>query len=359
MGNGLSQSISRLATKTGCEWPMIERVGRTADDASDKVREALKGDGLVPTDTAFIVFGSLARREMTAGSDLDWTLLVDGQADPQHKRVAKKIEARLVDLKMKEPGRTGLFGGLAFSHQIIQAIGGEADTNSNTTRRILLLLESCALGDGDGVRDRVVRHLLQRYIGEDRGYHQRSDWQVKVPRFLLNDIVRFWRTMAVDYAAKRRDREGRGWALRNVKLRLSRKLIFASGLATCLSCQLRPSEALSNSTEDEASFNQALSDFLVEFIDRTPLEVMASVCLDFGAEEAGAKIFNAYEAFLGILDDADKRKHLDSLDVDESINDDRFAEARSLGTDFQTGLTELFFHSSDDVREATQRYGVF
>ena len=165
--------------------------------------------------------------------------------------------------------------------------------------------------------------------------------------------------MAVDYAAKRRDREGKGWALRNVKLRLSRKLIFASGLATCLSCQLRPSEALSNSTEDEASFNQALSDFLVEFIDRTPLEVMASVCLDFGAEQAGAKIFNAYEAFLGILDDADKRKHLDSLDVDASINDDRFAEARSLGTDFQTGLTELFFHSSDDVREATQRYGVF
>ena len=132
MGNGLSQSISRLASKTGCEWPMIESVGRTADDASDKVREALKGDGLVPTDTAFIVFGSLARREMTAGSDLDWTLLVDGQADPQHKRVAKKIEARLVDLGMKEPGGTGLFGGLAFSHQIIQAIGGEPDTNSNT-----------------------------------------------------------------------------------------------------------------------------------------------------------------------------------------------------------------------------------
>ncbi len=35
---------------------------------------------------------------------------------------------------------------MAFSHDIIHQIGGQDDTNKNTTQRILLLLESCAIG---------------------------------------------------------------------------------------------------------------------------------------------------------------------------------------------------------------------
>jgi len=32
-------------------------------------------------DTSIVVSGSLARDEYTAGSDIDWTLLVDGSVD--------------------------------------------------------------------------------------------------------------------------------------------------------------------------------------------------------------------------------------------------------------------------------------
>jgi hypothetical protein len=35
---------------------------------------------------------------------------------------------------------------MAFSHDIIHQIGGQNDTNKNTTQRILLLLESAAMG---------------------------------------------------------------------------------------------------------------------------------------------------------------------------------------------------------------------
>ena len=46
--------------------------------------------------------------------------------------------------------------------------------------------------------------------------------------------------MAVDFASKQRDRAGEGWGLRNAKLRMSRKLIFASGLLVCFSANLDP-----------------------------------------------------------------------------------------------------------------------
>lgn len=48
-------------------------------------------------DTSLIVFGSLARGEWTSGSDLDWTYLIDGQANSDHLRIAQKISKVLRD----------------------------------------------------------------------------------------------------------------------------------------------------------------------------------------------------------------------------------------------------------------------
>jgi len=62
--------------------------------------------------------------------------------------------------------------------------------------------------------------------------------------------------MAVDFASKQRDRGGEGWGLRNAKLRMSRKLIFASGLLTCFSCHLDP-ELQSKISTDNRDMNHA------------------------------------------------------------------------------------------------------
>ncbi len=339
---------------------MISTCAANAQSERDDIAAALDEASLVPTDSTFVAFGSMARGEVTSGSDLDWTLLVDGQVDPQHVRIVQGIDDCLVELEKKKPGSSGLFGGLAFSHELIHEIGGELDKNSNTTRRILLMLESCALGNDTGVRDRVIRHLFTRYVGEDSGYHSAHNYEVKVPRFLLNDIVRYWRTITVDYAKKRRDRRGTEWALRNFKLRLSRKLIFASGLAMCLSCQLHPSNELAvGSFANEQHFNQALVEFLVEFSNQTPLSVLAKLCLEYDAQDAGGLIFGSYDRFLAILDDKSKRDELNEMTVNDARSNALFDEARDIARDFQKGLGMLFFGTDDKLTACTQRYGVF
>jgi hypothetical protein len=216
---------------------------------------------------------------------------------------------------------------MAFSHELVHLIGGEADSNRNTTRRILLLLESRGMVDDDRVRDRVLRNILKRYLQEDLGYHAFHEWKQRVPRFLLNDIVRFWRTMTVDYATKRRDRDGEGWALRNFKLRLSRKLTFTAGLAMCMSCQLCPPEALVDAKFDEpADFYAELENYLVGFSNKPPLQVVAELVLYFHAHDAGKVIFDAYDQFLTLLGDSTKRARLEKLGAKDAGSDPVFAE---------------------------------
>jgi predicted nucleotidyltransferase len=354
-----SDSIAVLEQATGSTWRAIAGAADAASAKRNALVDELTASKLVPPDSAFVMFGSLARNEVTTGSDLDWTLLVDGQCNTQHLDITKAIKS-LVEKTNKPPGPTALFGTMAFSHELVHLIGGEADTNRNTTRRILLLLESRSMVEDDAVRDRVLRNILKRYLQEDLGYHARHDWKRRVPRFLMNDIVRFWRTMTVDYAAKRRDRAGDGWAIRNFKLRLSRKLIFTAGLAMCMSCELCPPSSLTDATFDEpADFYAELENYLVGFSNKPPLEVVAQFVLQLQALDAGTAIFDAYDQFLTMLGDEEKRSRLEKLGVEDAANDPSFQEARTVGTAFQAGLTKLFFETDASLTKATQRYGVF
>ena len=308
-----------------------------------------------------IVFGSLARGEWTQKSDLDWTLLVDGEVDGSHAEAARRIRNVAEDLKLLEPGPSGMFGRLTFSHDLVHLIGGEDDANTNTSRRMLLILESAAIAEDPvrSVRLRVLRALLDRYIGEDLFYHAPSSYFV--PRFLLNDISRYWRTITVDSAQKRRDRADK-WALRNIKLRLSRKLIFAAGLWRCLSCAHAPTENLKEAREagDRAGVAAATTTFLIDACQNTPLETMALAFLKYEAAIDAAKAaFDAYDEFLAILDSELDRKTLSDLNAPSAETNPTFGRAKEAARRFQDGLSKLFFSTDENLTKDAQSYGVF
>lgn len=355
MKPAVSDSVTLLQSRLGEEWPSIDLARSKTAQISQKIERTLSG--LTSTDVSMVVFGSLARKEWTNKSDVDWTLLIDGQADPQHLEAAQEVSRRLKKGNFPDPGKTGIFGNMTFSHDLVQKIGGREDTNENTTRRVLLLQESVPFGKREAY-ERVLRLILSRYLKEDRGLCFGS-LPYKVPRFLLNDIVRYWRTITVDFVEKQRGQAGHGWGLRNAKLRMSRKLIFASGMLSCFSCELLSSaEARGELLRNHSSV--AMEEHLRNFINRSPLEVLATFLLELNIKKNTArKLFSAYNAFLALLNDTRKREHLKNLHYDQIPGDKVFNEVREYCHQFQEGLTALFFKDNSKLRDLTIFYGVF
>ena len=311
-------------------------------------------------DTSLVVFGSLARDEWTSASDLDWTYLIDGQANSDHLFIAQKIRRILKERqeRFRQPGQTGTFGNMAFSHDIIHQIGGQNDSNKNTTQRILLLLESVAIGKNSQAYERVIKGAINRYLEEDNHLLIEDRTRYRVPRFLLNDIVRFWRTMAVDFASKQRDRAGEGWGLRNAKLRMSRKLIFVSGLLVCFGCHLNP-ELQKQISDDPDDTKSNLVNYIRHQTNLTPLEIVAAAIGNYAVSTSvGEELFGAYTEFLKLVDDRTSRQALEKLRARDSRTDTTFKHIREISQAFEHALDLLFFENSQ-LAPLTRKYGVF
>jgi predicted nucleotidyltransferase len=346
--------FDQLRTKYSGEWPAIVSA---REFTARRLRDLESIKEFESDNTSVVVFGSFARGELTPGSDIDWSLLIDGPSDPEHLRIVREVGQGLERLQLQEPGTTETFGTQASSHELIQHIGGLNDTNQNFTRRMLLLLESLAVTNPI-VRDRVLRGILNRYIVADASvaWYTRPD-QV-IPRFLLNDVVRFWRTMAVDYAAKRWEQADHKWALRNAKLRMSRKLLFASGLLLCFSFELHPPEDREDVLSDNAMLSPRLADFLLQQTNLTPLDLLSRDLLRVDRREVVFDIMDSYDAFLGLLADPGRREHLKNLKFEEVGRDAPFEQVRRISHSFQRGLTSLFF-GDESLRDLIVKYGVF
>ncbi len=340
--------------------PLLAQPRGTEESLHALLSADLDWKRLLDPDSSLVLCGSFARYEMVPGSDCDWTLLINGVVNNQHAETARKIgqiidQANEAKTGIKSPGTSGTFGNLAFSHDLVHRIGGGADSNENLTRRMLLLLESRPLSlssadESNIVWKAVLRAILKRYFEED--VHFKVDVP-RVPRFLLNDLTRYWRTIGVDYAAKYREHSGKKWAVRNAKLRFSRKLLFTAGLAFCFDCKLSspesPQPALFGGTEDA----QPYIDLAMKFAETPPLEYLAYFVSKFVTEPAkrrkvGGLIFNAYNTWLGLLGDDKSRQALERLSHQDAGKNEVFQMVREAGSEFAKGLRLLFFNRDEE-----------
>jgi hypothetical protein len=120
--------------------------------------------------------------------------------------------------------------------------------------------------------------------------------------------------MAVDFAYKLRARSGKGWAIRNTKLRMSRKLIYVSGLLACFRCHLDYSEEQRKLLFADPNRRQEVIDHLERIFQSTPLEIIAAVLYRFShLDETAHKILSSYDEFVGMLADENIRSRLEGL----------------------------------------------
>lgn len=228
-------NLREAASALSIQLPNLEQAAAlTAEklgDARAAVSEYIDNADVSDTENFDIVaFGSIARGEMSQGSDFDWLVIAGTYSkEPDdfthYRRAAEFARERL---GADEPGQSGLFGSVIGASELVNTIGLEEDTNLHHSRRVLLLEESVSLLHRQ-------RHKQLREAVTARYLHDQFNEVGKVPRFLVNDVLRYWRTVAVDYQAKRwQEIEGRKWGLRLLKLRSTRKLTCAGTVAALL-----------------------------------------------------------------------------------------------------------------------------
>lgn len=163
--------------------------------------------------------------------------------------------------------------------------------------------------------------------------------------------------MAVDFADKFHDQEGEKWALRNIKLRFSRKLIFLTGLLACFSWKLHPPSDLPE--RPEAAIDIAIAHF-TQYLSRPPLEIAADELLLSEVDPGICReILLSYDSFLGVLDNHEKRVTLENLPRETAQNEPLFLHIRGISHVFQDALLRWLFNPNSQISHLVRKYGLF
>jgi predicted nucleotidyltransferase len=196
----------------------------------------LKNNGLCIFST-----GSYGRLEASEHSDIDLFFLDTNKNKPTSNVDLILINSEIIKicrkLKFPEFSKDGLYLKTHCLKGIKENLGSPADDYNNFyTARMLLLLESKPLYN-QVLFEKCIDEIIDSYYVD---FHNHTD-NFK-PIFLTNDIIRFWKTLCLNYEHKRISKNSEDGVKnvthsKNLKLKFSRKLICFSFILKLISCK--------------------------------------------------------------------------------------------------------------------------
>lgn len=276
--------------------------------------------------------GSYGRLEASEHSDLDLFFITAGDHPSRIGKIL--LDADLIrltrDMKLPDPSGDGEYLMVHRLDDMRRHLGGPSDDYENYfTARMLLLLESRPVAAAP-IFEHAVREILQWYF---RDYDDHAE-QFR-PVFLANDIIRFWKTLCLNYENRRNapqdDAQLRAkHRVKNLKLKFSR-------MNTCFSTLV--AIAAQPTVTPEA---------LAELVSLTPWERLNSVVQGSPERERAVNnLRNKYEWFLTFSAQSPKEQR-------EALNDPAIrASAFNNAEEFGASMYELLDMCASD---STRRY---
>lgn len=294
-----------------------------------------------------IGLGSIGRFEMSLASDLDYLIVCHANDGHNHDDVIPLVDSLrcevLPGVELRKPGSTGLFGGALDDADLYDKIGLEKDSNTTHSRRVLVLEESISMHN-PSLHSGLMQRMVSRYINAI------PFGRSIVPRFLMNDLARYWRQLAVDYQAK--TDTGGPSSLRRLKLIVPRKFTYAASVLPLLTLELR---GVSRADLDETLVQAFAISPTLRFANE--IEYLSNSGDNSSVTDLGRKALRILDKCCGLLADSAFRERIEAMPVDAGNVSIELKAANDMARELQDVLEELFF--SDILRDLTRKFLVF
>lgn len=182
--------------------------------------------------------GSYARHEASQHSDID-LFFISNRSKEDYGGMYRVPQIRLMssivktgdELGFPKFSNDGQFLQIIHLDDVLNHLGGIHDDYENFfTARLLMILESKSIY-GDLVYDDCMNQIISSYFRDYPGHE--SEFR---PNFLINDIVRFWKTLCLNYEHKRNqptelETKKLKQKIKNFKLKFSRMMTCYASIA--------------------------------------------------------------------------------------------------------------------------------